>query len=308
MPSSRGSSRPRDQTCISYVSCIGRQVFTTRVTWEAWHPAWHRLKCSKTICWLKAWKNEYADKALELVLSISNMIVKVLSEIAGPWGTIQGHPIMAQMGNTGPGRRRCLPKPCCVGRAGLGRSFSPVIILASMPACHFQYVTTRMTSTWADRKSASGHLAGTQKAICSEAAWSHSALLGRSSWITSQGPSYSGIVMSGTSILGGGWRLTPLLSRIHPFVGISQLRRLQALPHRPKEGASQWSPSQRGQTDHHCPCNHPDLLYAMFLFIYYSYCLWSASASKPGTPVRARSLVYFVYWHVPAPRTVPGTA
>ena len=26
MPSSRGSSRPRDQTCVSYVSCIVRQV------------------------------------------------------------------------------------------------------------------------------------------------------------------------------------------------------------------------------------------------------------------------------------------
>ena len=26
MPSSRGSSQPRDQTCISYISCIGRQV------------------------------------------------------------------------------------------------------------------------------------------------------------------------------------------------------------------------------------------------------------------------------------------
>ena len=26
VPSSRGSSQPRDQTCISYVSCIGRQV------------------------------------------------------------------------------------------------------------------------------------------------------------------------------------------------------------------------------------------------------------------------------------------
>ena len=26
MPSSRGSSLPRDQTCISYISCIGRQV------------------------------------------------------------------------------------------------------------------------------------------------------------------------------------------------------------------------------------------------------------------------------------------
>ena len=24
MPSSRGSSHPRDQTCVSYVSCIGR--------------------------------------------------------------------------------------------------------------------------------------------------------------------------------------------------------------------------------------------------------------------------------------------
>ena len=26
MPSSRGSSQPRDQTCVSYISCIGRQV------------------------------------------------------------------------------------------------------------------------------------------------------------------------------------------------------------------------------------------------------------------------------------------
>ena len=26
MPSSRGSSQPRDQTCTSYISCIGRQV------------------------------------------------------------------------------------------------------------------------------------------------------------------------------------------------------------------------------------------------------------------------------------------
>ena len=29
MPSSRGSSQPRDQTLISYASCIGRQFFTT---------------------------------------------------------------------------------------------------------------------------------------------------------------------------------------------------------------------------------------------------------------------------------------
>ena len=34
MPSSLGSSQPRDQTCISYVSCIGRQVLYS-TTWEA---------------------------------------------------------------------------------------------------------------------------------------------------------------------------------------------------------------------------------------------------------------------------------
>ena len=32
MPSSRGSSRPRDQTHISYVSCIGRWLLTTSIT------------------------------------------------------------------------------------------------------------------------------------------------------------------------------------------------------------------------------------------------------------------------------------
>ena len=35
MPSSRGSSQPRDWTHVSYVSCTGRQVLTTSATWEA---------------------------------------------------------------------------------------------------------------------------------------------------------------------------------------------------------------------------------------------------------------------------------
>ena len=34
MPSSRGSSWPRDRTRVSYVSCIGRRVLTTSATWE----------------------------------------------------------------------------------------------------------------------------------------------------------------------------------------------------------------------------------------------------------------------------------
>ena len=35
MPSSRGSSQPRDWTHISYVSCIGRRVLYRWATWEA---------------------------------------------------------------------------------------------------------------------------------------------------------------------------------------------------------------------------------------------------------------------------------
>ena len=34
LSSSRGSSWPRDWTCISYVSCIGRWVLTTSATWD----------------------------------------------------------------------------------------------------------------------------------------------------------------------------------------------------------------------------------------------------------------------------------
>ena len=35
IPSSRGSSPPRDQTRVSYLPCVGRQVFTTSTTWDA---------------------------------------------------------------------------------------------------------------------------------------------------------------------------------------------------------------------------------------------------------------------------------
>ena len=34
MPSARGSSRPRDRTFISYVSCTGQRFFTTSTTWK----------------------------------------------------------------------------------------------------------------------------------------------------------------------------------------------------------------------------------------------------------------------------------
>ena len=35
LPFCRGSSQPKDQMCVSYVSCIGRQVLYHWATWEA---------------------------------------------------------------------------------------------------------------------------------------------------------------------------------------------------------------------------------------------------------------------------------
>ena len=54
MPSSRGSSQPRDQTHISNISCTGR-FFTTSATWEALNPtaaaaAAKSLQSCPTLC------------------------------------------------------------------------------------------------------------------------------------------------------------------------------------------------------------------------------------------------------------------
>ena len=49
MPSSRGSSWPSDQTCISYVSCIGRQVLYHWATWEVQSSVYSSLNFQLTI-------------------------------------------------------------------------------------------------------------------------------------------------------------------------------------------------------------------------------------------------------------------
>ena len=46
MPSSRRSSRPRDQTCVSYVSCIGKHVLYHYTTWEAHIRQYKMIWCS----------------------------------------------------------------------------------------------------------------------------------------------------------------------------------------------------------------------------------------------------------------------
>ena len=46
-PSSRGSSSPKEQTLVSYVSCIGRSANST--TWEAWIRCSAHQKCLRNI-------------------------------------------------------------------------------------------------------------------------------------------------------------------------------------------------------------------------------------------------------------------
>ena len=51
MPSSRGSSRPRDQTCVSCISCIGRWILSHCTTWEANIKWFWSLVASACSCW-----------------------------------------------------------------------------------------------------------------------------------------------------------------------------------------------------------------------------------------------------------------
>ena len=65
---SRGSSWPRDQICVSFTTCIGRQVFPPSTTWEKWPscssfsfyiiviiiiPFIENLLCARYFGWLK---------------------------------------------------------------------------------------------------------------------------------------------------------------------------------------------------------------------------------------------------------------
>jgi len=47
VPSSRGSSQPRDQIPVSCIPCIGRQVLYYQATWEAQHHDGHMSSIAK---------------------------------------------------------------------------------------------------------------------------------------------------------------------------------------------------------------------------------------------------------------------
>ena len=87
MPSSRGSSRIRDRTYISYVSCIGRQIFTTSAAWEALGRSWSRELGSSAP---RHWKGPQVPSGLSLcytswVLSLSTQCKPTLQHCISIW-------------------------------------------------------------------------------------------------------------------------------------------------------------------------------------------------------------------------------
>ena len=85
VPSSRGSSQPRDQTCVSYIFCIGRQLvffffffFTTGTTWEVlFIVAINQYKCLPADDWIN--RKWYIHK-IEYKLALKSLKVFLISE------------------------------------------------------------------------------------------------------------------------------------------------------------------------------------------------------------------------------------
>ena len=51
IPSTRGSSQPRDRTCVSYISCFGRQVLYASATWVSTYPNASCRGKNDTLAW-----------------------------------------------------------------------------------------------------------------------------------------------------------------------------------------------------------------------------------------------------------------
>ena len=59
--SSRGSSQPKDWTCISCVSCIGRRILYHWATWEAHTPPCVNIASGKAVVWRRALSSGLCD-------------------------------------------------------------------------------------------------------------------------------------------------------------------------------------------------------------------------------------------------------
>ena len=104
MPSSRGFSWPRDQTCISCVSCIGRQILYCWTTWEAWEDVIFLCKINKNL-----WKSEVLLSGIYQVLVWSHFGTRPSVSIVDwqSWGRGASSP-----------RRKDSQGICCAGGGG----------------------------------------------------------------------------------------------------------------------------------------------------------------------------------------------
>ena len=83
MPSSRGSSRPRNQT---WVSCIAGQFFTDRATREAsWKTSWSQYEAQSHLRMSNVYKF-HTLKMIECILKITIMLKMTLFVKAGELG------------------------------------------------------------------------------------------------------------------------------------------------------------------------------------------------------------------------------
>ena len=83
MASSRGSSRPRDQTCVSYVSCTGRWVFFTKPTCLCCVSDFLKIIERKIYQWgraqrLKAWHRASAQQVPAITITLRSSIASSL--------------------------------------------------------------------------------------------------------------------------------------------------------------------------------------------------------------------------------------
>ena len=81
--SSRGSSRPRDGTCVFCISCIGRQILYHCITWEAHQRGAQKLPTRESSV---SWRKVVGDTERMKTRLIS------LKLIAGRWKVCENNP------------------------------------------------------------------------------------------------------------------------------------------------------------------------------------------------------------------------
>ena len=87
MPSSRGSSQPRDQTCTSMSLALVGRFFTTRTTWEA-----HFLEYQEPLLLILVWLIIILKNALIRLLPIWDHAIVLSSHTAYPLWSLSPPP------------------------------------------------------------------------------------------------------------------------------------------------------------------------------------------------------------------------